>query len=85
MKSEVVATFTFLGDSPDGGDVDVFLGPPGAKNKSVRVRVRLGRHYFPLPRRGLGELIEALQKAKNVADEQYEKLVGEMNQERNNG
>jgi hypothetical protein len=85
MIGEVVATFTFLGDSPDGGDVEVYLAPSGAKNKNVRVRLRTGGLVVALPRRGLTEIIEALQRAKTAADEHYKKLVEKMNQEKSDG
>lgn len=85
MNGEVVATFMFLEESPDGGYIDVVEAPPGAKHKTVRVYLHMGKHVLSLPRRGLGEIIEALQKAKSVSDERYKKLVEKMNQERDDG
>ncbi len=85
MTGEVVATFTFLGSSPDGGVVEVYDAPSGALHKNVRVRLCMGKFVLDLPRRGLGELIEALQKAKSAADGRYKMLVEKMNQEKADG
>jgi hypothetical protein len=84
MNGEV-ETFPFLADSPDGGCVEVYDAPAGARRKNVRVRLRLGGFYMDLPRRGLQEVIEALQRAKIAADGKYMKLVQKMNQEKDNG
>lgn len=83
MNGEVVGTFTFLEKSPDGGVVEVLVPTSisGRTHGSVQVRLHTGRGWVSLPRRGLTEIIEALQRAKIVADEQYKKLVEKMNGE----
>lgn len=85
MSGEVVAAFMFLGESPDAGYIEVVEAPSGAKNKTVRVYLHMGKYVLPLPRRGLTEIIEAMQQAKNTADEHYKKLVDKMNQEKSDG
>lgn len=85
MNGEVVSTFMFLGQSPDAGYIDVVEAPAGAKSKNVRVYLHMGKYVLPLPRRGLTEIIEALQRAKIAADERYNQLVKKMNQEKSDG
>jgi hypothetical protein len=86
MNGEV-STFTFLSDEPGGGVVEVFspISLSGKSPKNVRVRLHIGGRWMYLPRRGLGELIDALQKAKDEVDRRYMRLVEDMNQEKSDG
>lgn len=81
MNGEVVSTFTFLEGSPDEGVVEVRAPASAGPHRTVRVFLCTGRYRVALPRRGLGEIIGALQRAKTTADEQYMRLVEKMNGE----
>jgi len=81
-KETLLESFKFLPrDYRWGGSVDIVKRqvdqPEGGTKEFIDVRLRVGdsARYMALPRRGLEEVIEALQKAKSAADQCFEQRV----------
>jgi len=77
-KDETVASFEFCRGVPrNAGSVDVLRRevPHDRGPKTyIDVRMWVGDRYLFVPRRGLKEIIEALKKADEAAEAEYQKL-----------
>lgn len=78
-QEKLLCSFEFLkGDTRWAGAVDVVQRTVRYEDGNVRqytdLRLRIGDgpKYTPLPRRGLDEILTAIEDAKEAADEQYD-------------